>query len=169
MVSTAERRSDTAEQATEDPIPVQAVRRLLAPTPQEQARIAAHAPLVNRRYHFVYTAQDLALEAVQLLPADHRSLPEALCIGAGWTRTRDPDRADAFWKLLYHKAPRTKRVQAMLDRGWWPPLQQNGQCAWPDPVEAPTPPPACSASPIQRSGWLLLLLWAPIAWIRQRS
>lgn len=126
-------------------------RRALAPGPQEQARIAAHAPPVDRRYHFIYTAQEVAWQAVQLMPDGHPALVDAACVAGAWTRVEDPPAADRFWKALYQKGAPGNVRSRLLARGWFPPLE-DGRCAPPEPRVEPTPAKTCGTAPYRGRG-----------------
>ncbi len=144
-VSTSSRRlAGLQDPSSMDPDELATVR-LLAPTAGERERIAAHAPPIDRRYHFVYTATEVAWQAVQLLPQGHPELVEALCVAGGWTRVRDPEGADRFFQLLGRKGRDSPEGRALLARGWWPPLALDGTCAVPEPE--PVASGGCATSP----------------------
>ena len=145
-VSTSSRRlAGLHDASTLGPDELAAVR-LLAPTAGERERIAAHAPSIDRRYHFVYTAAEVAWQAVQLLPEGHPELVEALCVAGGWTRVRDPEGADRFFQLLGQKGRGSSDGRALLARGWWPPLAMDGTCAVPEPE--PEASGGCTTTPL---------------------
>ena len=133
--------------------------RTLAPTPAERDHLASSGP--DQRYHFVWTAQETAWEAVQLLPGDHPDILEAGCIAGNWTRWRDPAAADRFWKLMYEKARHTPRGAVLFARqSWFGLLDDDGRCNLPEPTET-----SCATAP---PGPFLLLLLPLVCW-RRRS
>jgi len=109
----------------------------LAPTPDEVRRRTAHAP-DDRRYHFVYTSDELARQAMALMPDDHPDLPQAACVTGHWMKHRDAQRSWDSWMVLKQRTPSHALAQALDGRsGWWR-LQEDGTCALPDgtPVDA---------------------------------
>lgn len=129
--------------------------RALAPSPEQLARLSDSGP--DQRYHFVWTAQDLAWEAVQRLPGDHPDFLQAGCTAGTWTRWRDPQAADRFWKLMYDKARHTPEGAALFSQwGWFRTLNEDGRCDLPEP--APVEESAgCSAAPVSAFSLLALL------------
>ncbi|MFT5680220.1 MAG: tetratricopeptide (TPR) repeat protein [Myxococcota bacterium] len=129
--------------------------RALAPSPAQLARLSDSGP--TQRYHFVWTAQEVAWEAVQLLPGDHPDFLEAGCIAGTWTRWRDPEAADRFWKLMYDKARQTPSGKALFaEWSWFRLLNEDGRCDLPQPA-APAPSAGCSAAPTGAFSLLMLL------------
>ncbi len=138
--------------------------RNLAPSPAQLDRLAASGP--SRRYHFVWTAQELAWEAVNLLPGDHADFLQAGCIAGTWTRIRDPQSADRFWKLMYERARRTPEGAALFaQRGWFTGLNDEGRCDLPAPV---TESRGCSALPSDLPPTGLLSLPVLLGWRARR-
>ena len=123
---------------------------LLAPTAAEQARLQRHGAPNDNRYHFVWTAHELAWEAVQLMDDDNPELPQALCTGGAWQRTRDPASADRFLKQLNQRVP-----GQTLALGWLPSLGEDGLC--PD-QQVETASAGCSTSPRAPLQALLVLV-----------
>ncbi len=119
---------------------------LLAPTPDERGRMAAHAPTPDTRFHYRHVAAALAWEAAARMPADDPMAPRVLCTAGRWLMVRDPAAADRFYK-------------AMVWRAWGTPLgTQADQLRWFPPAAdcAVTAPPTTAAPP---GPWARLVDW----------
>ncbi len=138
-------------------------QRVLSPTSMERERAERHGPPLDRRYHFVWTAQELAWEAVNLMPPTNPHWDDAACIAGTWTAYRDKAAANRFRKLLVNKGGGTTQGQAARDRNWFWNLNLNGRCRTP-PLEAP--PSGCAPFG-QRGGSLAGLLLLPLLWRRR--
>ncbi|MDG1480778.1 MAG: hypothetical protein P8R54_14375 [Myxococcota bacterium] len=132
--------------------------RALTPSPEQRDRLSDSGP--DRRYHFVWTAQALAWEAVQRLPGDHPDFLQAGCTAGSWTRVRDPEAADRFWKLMYEKARRTTQGAALFSQwSWFKPLNEEGRCDLPEPQRVDESA-GCASAPASPFSLLVLLLTA---------
>jgi tetratricopeptide (TPR) repeat protein len=156
MSSTTHKRlSPGTEQPAEEELQA---HRALAPSPEQHARLSDSGP--DQRYHFVWTAQALAWEAIQLLPGEHPDFLQAGCTAGTWTRIRDPEAADRFWKLMYEKARRTTNGAALFSQwSWLKPLNEEGRCDLPQPERVETSA-GCMSAPASRVSLLVLLLAA---------
>ena len=137
---------EPASWLTEDEVLAQ---RVLHPSAAERSRLEAHGPPNEHRYHFVWTAHDLAWEAVNLMADDNPALEQALCTGGAWQRNRDPASAQRFLDQL-----QTRRPESALARGRFEPLTEEGLCAVVSPPERAG---GCASGP-RSAGWLALLL-----------
>ncbi|MFT5583278.1 MAG: hypothetical protein ACI9VR_000856 [Cognaticolwellia sp.] len=85
-----------------DPIPP---APLFATQPAELAKLATTRPPNEQRYHFVWTAAELAEQAVGLMDDGNPDLPQALCTSGLWQKTRDPVYSARAFHDLYSRVP----------------------------------------------------------------
>ena len=129
--------------------------RQLVPTADERERAAASGPPLDRRYHWVWDAFDVAERGAALLPDDHADLPMALCTAGKWQRWRDPAAGERLLRRL-------DTLDAAVDRTWWLPGDSLGECQPPTRDE----PAGCTHGPPLGAGAGLAAFTA--LWIRRR-
>jgi cellulose synthase operon protein C len=71
----------------------------------EPARMLASRAKPLQRYHYRYTALDLAEEAASLLPARSQAYAAVLCMATGWINNSDHARGEALWLRYVRNGP----------------------------------------------------------------
>jgi cellulose synthase operon protein C len=71
----------------------------------EPARMLASRAKPLQRYHYRYTALDLAEEAADLLPARSQAYAAVLCMATGWINNSDHARGEALWLRYVRNGP----------------------------------------------------------------
>jgi hypothetical protein len=102
----------------------------LAPSQAELVRLSELAG-PSQRYHFVWTAWELAHEAVMLLPDQNESLAQAACTAGNWMATRDVQRSWTMWEVLLRRAQGTEIREGLRGRSQWWGLDEHGLCVPP--------------------------------------
>lgn len=142
---TAELRAD---ETAEDPYWLDADEilssRIVVPTADELERAEASGPPLDRRYHWVWTAFELAERGTDWMDPSDPELPQALCTAGKWQRQRDPAGGERLLRRL-------DTLNGEIDRSWWLPSDSLGECRPPTSSEDPA---GCSSVPIGVS-WLL--------------
>lgn len=97
--------ADAAAAANDDDAAAAAPRtepRAAAPSPwttsAERARVAASAPWTPRRFHYRYTASELAEAAAEATPPRSQAFAALLCHATRYVFNRDRTRVDALWQ-----------------------------------------------------------------------
>ena len=85
----------------------------------ERARLRRYAS-PERRFHYRYTAADLAWEAAKLMPNQSEDAARALCTAGSWLKTRDLNAADRFYKRLVRRCGRTALGRQADQLRWFP-------------------------------------------------
>jgi hypothetical protein len=112
----------------------------LSPTAEEIARAHEHQPNPDRRFHYRYTAAQLALRAAKLLPDNDPATAIILCTAGSWLKDRDPKAADPFYKTLVRRCRKTEIGKEADKIRWFPRIDENGKLI-PKPGPAPAPAP----------------------------
>jgi tetratricopeptide (TPR) repeat protein len=95
----------------------------------ERRRVAASAPVPDRRHHYRWVASDLLWKAAKFLPDNDERTARALWEGGRLIANRDPGGADKFYKALVNRC-RNLPIGQEADRlRWFPPCPE----AWEDP------------------------------------
>ena len=105
--------SGATEKVRERPI-------VIAASADERRRAAQSGVKPARRFHYRYTAADLAWSAAKLMPENAEETARVLCTAGGWLKNRDPDAADRFLQAIESRCPRTEIGKATLRRHWFP-------------------------------------------------
>mgnify|MGYP005835622073 CR=1 FL=1 len=113
----------------------------LAATADELARAGRHDLSGKPRFHYRYTAADLAWEAAALMPDEDNQTAYVLWSGGSWLKARDPKAADRFYKALVRRCGTTSLGRRADALRWFPP----------DADAPPTGPVASLQYSMQRS------------------
>ncbi len=81
-----------------------------------------YGPRHEQRFHYRYTAADLAWRAARLMPYDSAQTAQVLAIAGGWLKTRDPKSADRFYQALVNRNPSVPLAQEADQKRWFPEL-----------------------------------------------
>jgi tetratricopeptide (TPR) repeat protein len=93
----------------------------LAPfTAQEARRVRRNAPRPNARFHYRYTAANLAWEAAGLMPNQSDQTARVLATAGTWLKNRDPKAADRFYKALVRRCGKTALGREAARIRWFP-------------------------------------------------
>lgn len=95
----------------------------------ERRRVAASAPVPDRRFHYRWVAGNLMWKAAKLLPDNDERTARALWEGGRLIANRDPGGADKFYKALVNRC-RNLPIGQEADRLRWFPPRPAG---WKDP------------------------------------
>jgi hypothetical protein len=100
----------------------------------ERRRVAASAPVPDRRHHYRWRAADLLWQAARLFPDNDERTARALWEGGRLIANRDPGGADKFYKALVNRCRKLPIGQEADRLRWFPPRPT----AWEDPAWAGT-------------------------------
>jgi len=100
------------------PLPKRSVLRVTA---EERRRLARHHVDAERRFHYRWTALDLAWKAAQRMPDDADATADVLCVAGSWYAAFAPHDADRFYKALVRRCRRTALGREAGRRRWFPP------------------------------------------------
>jgi hypothetical protein len=123
----------TARDGRYDQTPVVAQRTtnatnsVVTASADELHRARAHTPDPNERFHYLYQAAALALEAAKLMPNDSDETAHVLYTAGCWIKAEDPKTADVFYKLLVRRCRKTELGKAADEWRWFPRLDENGK------------------------------------------
>jgi hypothetical protein len=92
----------------------------------EIMRAEKHIPEPNTRFHYRYNAAELAWKAAELMPDNSSDTAKILCIAGSWIKSRDPGRADKFYKALVRRCPNTILGAEANRKHWFPEIDENG-------------------------------------------
>ncbi len=106
----------------------------MRPSPDEIARVRAHAPIPDKRFHYRYRAANLTLEAARLMPKNSDTAARWLCITGRSIMGRDPKEADRLYKALVRDHGATELGWEADRLRWFPRIDAAGNLAPP-----PTP------------------------------
>ncbi|MBL7645254.1 MAG: hypothetical protein JNK74_03585 [Candidatus Hydrogenedentes bacterium] len=95
----------------------------------ERRRVAASAPVPNRRFHYRWRAAELLWKAAKFLPDNDERTARALWEGGRLIANRDPGGADKFYKALVNRCRKLPIGQEADRLRWFPPRPE----AWRDP------------------------------------
>ena len=96
-------------------------RQLVPPTADEQRRLDTHHNISEDRWHYRYTAADLAWEAALLMPDNDEATARVLCAACNWLKGNDPTTADRFYQAIERRCPQTPLGKEAVKRRWFPP------------------------------------------------
>jgi hypothetical protein len=94
--------------------------KLLRASSDEVRRLRMHRVFPEKRFHYRYTAADLAWEAAALMPAGKEATARVLCEAGTWLKARDPQEADRFYKALVRWCPNTELGREAARLRWFP-------------------------------------------------
>ena len=100
-------------------------RPVLPATADELWRARHYGPRHEQRFHYRYTAADLAWRAAGFMPHDTEENARVLAIAGGWLKNRDPKSADRFYKALVSRNPSIPLAQAADQKRWFPAIDWN--------------------------------------------
>jgi hypothetical protein len=95
-----------------------------------------------QRFHYRYTAAELAWKAAAELPDEDPLLIQALCVGGSWLKHRDPLAAERFYHALVNRG-RPDPIARVADGRRWFPESDGYSCKalpWPPPIPYSYPP-----------------------------
>jgi len=95
---------------------------LTRPSDHEKARLRRHGVANEQRWHYRYTAADLAWESLLLMPDDDAETARRFCVVGGWLKVRDPQAADRFYKALVVRCGKTELGRSADKLRWFPKL-----------------------------------------------
>ena len=98
----------------------------LRPTKAELERVKRHRAAPYQRYHYRYTAANLAWRAAEHMPDEDADTAGMLCQAGSWLEARDPKAAERFYKALVVRN-RTIPMAVTADWSRWFP----GDCRGP--------------------------------------
>jgi hypothetical protein len=108
-------------------------RPVLTATTDELWRSKHYGPRINERFHYRYTAAELAHRASLLMPDEDEKTAMVLGIAGNWLKNRDPKAADRFYKSLVLRNPSIPLAQKAERKRWLPPID------WQFDLELETP------------------------------
>lgn len=88
-------------------------------TTDEVARIRKNSATPMMRYHYRYTAADLAWEAAKSLPPNHPHLAPMYNTAGQWISLRDPKAADRFYQAMVRRCSKTGEGKAADEKRWF--------------------------------------------------
>jgi hypothetical protein len=91
-------------------------------TPSERRRLQSSLPQPDTRFHYRYTAANLAWEAAGLMPDQSDTTARMLAVAGTWLKNRDPKAADRFYKALVKRCGNTSLGEEAARRRWFPPI-----------------------------------------------
>ena len=90
-------------------------------TGNERKRITQYPPAKpDERFHYRYTAADLAWEAAALMPNNSDETARLLWEAGGWLKVRDPNAANRFYLALVKRCRKTELGQQADALRWFP-------------------------------------------------
>jgi hypothetical protein len=90
------------------------------PSKEERSRIMATRMPHEERYHYRYTAADLAWQASQYMPNKSAETARVLGIAGSWLQKRDPKAADRFYKAMIWRNWSTPLAREADAKRWFP-------------------------------------------------
>jgi hypothetical protein len=90
------------------------------PSKEERSRIVATRMPHEERYHYRYTAADLAWQASQYMPNKSAETARVLGIAGSWLQKRDPKAADRFYKAMIWRNWSTPLAREADAKRWFP-------------------------------------------------
>lgn len=93
-------------------------------TAAEHDRLARNTVEPEKRFHYRYTAADLAWRAAKLLPDNSQITADVLNTAGSWLKDRDDKAADRFVQAIERRCPNTDIGRAVLKKHWF--VDQKG-------------------------------------------
>jgi hypothetical protein len=93
--------------------------RHAGPTTDEINR-GRQAAVPRRRWHYRYTAAELAWRGAEMLPDNSDDTASILRDAGDWLKTNDRAAAEPFYQALIARCPNTKLGRDAKSRGWLP-------------------------------------------------
>jgi hypothetical protein len=90
-----------------------------AVTRDEIRRATAHSVKPPKRFHYRYTAAELAWKAAALLPDNHNAKVYMLNTAGKWLAARDPEAADKYYQAIVRHNPASPLGQAADLKRWF--------------------------------------------------
>ena len=102
--------------------PAQALRfkPVFPPSSDELWSLRHYVPQVERRFHYRYSAANLAWRAAVFMPDDHEETAQVLSTAGQWLKNQDPKSADRFYKALVNRNPSVPLAQEADQKRWFP-------------------------------------------------
>ena len=99
--------------------------RVVVASPDEIARLDAHAPEFARDLHYPFIAADHAWRACELMDDGSDELARRLCLAGSWIKYRDPKAAQRLFHALTTRCPATDLGRRAAARKWFPILDDD--------------------------------------------
>ncbi|RYD18647.1 MAG: hypothetical protein EOP88_21845 [Verrucomicrobiaceae bacterium] len=87
----------------------------------EVARMKKYSVKPMQRFHYRYTATDLAWQATRLLPPNHPDLARMYNTAGQWLSSRDPKAADRFYQAMVRRCSDTPEGKSADEKRWFLP------------------------------------------------
>jgi hypothetical protein len=92
----------------------------LRPSSDELVRASLPEIDSGHRFHYRYTAADLAWTASTLMPDDNEVTARVLTEAGGWLKARDPRTANRFYQALVRRCANTPQGEEAARKHWFP-------------------------------------------------
>jgi len=89
-------------------------------TPDELIRAQNPPAQPYKRYHYRYTAAELAWEAATMMPDNSDETARLLNEAGGWLKNRDPQAANRFYVALVKRCRNTELGRLADEKRWFP-------------------------------------------------
>lgn len=89
-------------------------------TDKAAARFQESVVEPDKRFHYRYVAAELMWQCAELLPNNDPFTAEALYLGGGYLKHRDPEAADPFYKALVRRNPNLLIAKQADELRWFP-------------------------------------------------
>lgn len=97
-----------------------AVTAMPKPTPEEVYRARQYELRWNQRFHYRFTAADLAWKSAQWMPGNSENTAAVYCEAGRWIYHRDPKAADRFYKAMIWRNWETSLAREADKKRWFP-------------------------------------------------
>ena len=92
---------------------------------KERLKTAPTKPV--KRFHYKYTASEIAWRAIKLMPKNDEEAARRLIIAGNWLKAKDPKFADKFYKELVNKCGKTELGKEADKLRWFPELPKKSE------------------------------------------
>ena len=116
-----------------NPSSVETKKVVVPVTEMEHKRLVSNKVEPEKRFHYRYTAADLAWRAAKLLPDNSELTADVLNTAGGWLKDRDDQAADRFLQAIERRCPNTEIGKEVLKKHWF--VDQKGP--WSGAAEQP--------------------------------
>jgi len=102
-----------------NPSGVETKKVVVPVTEMEHKRLVSNKVEPEKRFHYRYTAADLAWRAAKLLPDNSELTADVLNTAGSWLKDRDDQAADRFLQAIERRCPNTEIGKDVLKRHWF--------------------------------------------------
>ena len=96
------------------------IKKVVIPvTEPERKRLVSNKVEPEKRFHYRYTAADLAWRAAKLLPDNDERTADVLNTAGNWLKNRDDAAADRFLQAIERRCPNTEVGKEVLRTHWF--------------------------------------------------